>query len=146
MRITYKGDYALKALLDLAVHYDLGVSTINDIAKRIDAPVKFLEQVLLDLKKGGFVESRRGNVGGHQLAKDPAKITLGQVVRFIDGPIELIACVEKGYSNCADLNRCVFKNIWQKVAWATSDIVDNVNFADLAGQINLQKNGFVYSI
>lgn len=146
MRITYKGDYALKALLDLSVHYELGVSTINDIAKRIDAPVKFLEQVLLDLKKGGFVESKRGNVGGYQLAKDPAKITLGEAIRFIDGPIELIACVERNYSNCLDLNKCVFKNIWQRVAQATSDIVDNVNFADLACQVNSRKNEFVYSI
>jgi len=146
MRITYKGDYALKALLDLALHYEQGVSTIHDLAKRIDAPVKFLEQVLLDLKKGGFVESRRGNVGGYQLAKDPADITLGEVVRFIDGPVEPIGCVEKGYSNCTDLNKCVFKNIWQKVERATADIIDNVSFADLASQISAKQEALVYSI
>ena len=146
MRITYKGDYALKALLDLALHYEQGLTTIHDLAKRIDAPVKFLEQVLLDLKKGGFVESRRGNVGGYQLAKDPADITLGQVVRFIDGPIEPIGCVEKGYSNCVDLNKCVFKNIWLKVAGATADIIDNISFSDLARQVNLKQNALVYSI
>ena len=146
MRITYKGDYALKALLDLTLHYEQGLITIHDLAERIDAPVKFLEQVLLDLKKGGFVESRRGNVGGYQLAKDPADITLGQVVRFIDGPIEPIGCVEKSYSNCVDLNKCVFKNIWQKVGRATADIVDNVSFADLARQVNLKQNALVYSI
>ncbi len=146
MRITYKGDYALKALLDLTLHYEQGLITIHDLAKRIDAPVKFLEQVLLDLKKGGFVESRRGNVGGYQLAKDPADITLGQVVRFIDGPIEPIGCVEKDYSNCVDLNKCVFKNIWQKVGRATADIIDNVSFADLARQVNLKQNALVYSI
>ncbi|MCX5699220.1 MAG: Rrf2 family transcriptional regulator [Candidatus Omnitrophica bacterium] len=146
MRITYKGDYALKALLDLALHYEQGLSTINDVAKRIDAPVKFLEQVLLDLKKGGFVESKRGNVGGYQLAKDPAQITLGQVIRYIDGPIEPIGCVEKGYSNCLDLRKCVFKNIWQKVAQVTSEIIDNVNFADLAGQISAKQEVLVYSI
>ena len=146
MKITYKGDYALKALLDLALHYDQGVSTINDVAKRIDAPVKFLEQILLDLKKGNFVESKRGNVGGYQLAKDPVDITIGQVIRFMDGPIEPIACIEKGYSNCVDLNKCVFKNIWDKVAKATSDIIDNINFAELAGQISLNKNTLVYSI
>ena len=146
MRITYKGDYALKALLDLTLHYEQKISTINDVAKRIDAPVKFLEQVLLDLKKGGFVESRRGNVGGYQLAKDPADITIGEVVRFIDGPIEPIACVEKGYSNCVDLNKCVFKNIWKKVVRATSDIIDNVNFADLAGQVSAKQEALVYSI
>ncbi len=146
MRITYKGDYALKALLDLTLHYEQKISTINDVAKRIDAPVKFLEQVLLDLKKGGFVESRRGNVGGYQLAKNPADITIGEVVRFIDGPIEPIACVEKGYSNCVDLNKCVFKNIWKKVVRATSDIIDNVSFADLAGQISAKQEALVYSI
>lgn len=146
MRITYKGDYALKALLDLSLHYEQGVSTINDIAKRIDAPVKFLEQVLLDLKKGGFVESKRGNVGGYQLAKDPADITIGQVVRFIDGPIEPIACVEKNYAKCVDLDRCVFKNIWHKVARATSDIIDNVNFADLASKAGYKGRTLAYTI
>ena len=146
MKITYKGDYALKALLDLALHYEQGLSTINDIAKRIDAPVKFLEQVLLDLKKGGFVESKRGNVGGYQLSKDPSTITIGQVVRYIDGPIEPIACVEKGYSNCIDLRKCVFKNIWLKVAQATSEIIDQVNFADLVIQINRKQDALAYSI
>ena len=146
MRITYKGDYALKALLDLTLHYEQGLSTINDVAKRIDAPVKFLEQVLLDLKKGGFVESKRGNVGGYQLAKDPADITLGQVIRYIDGPIEPIGCVEKGYANCLDLRKCVFKNIWLKVAQATSGIIDQVNFADLATQINRKQDALVYAI
>ena len=93
MKITYKGDYALKAVLDLAVYYGNEAVTINDIAKRIDAPVKFLEQVLLDLKKGGFVESRRGKIGGYLLSKAPGKITVGEVIRFIDGPIEPISCV-----------------------------------------------------
>ena len=146
MRITYKGDYALKALLDLALHYDQGVSTINDIAKRIDAPVKFLEQVLLDLKKGGFVKSKRGNVGGYQLSKEPSAITIGQVVRHIDGPIEPIVCVEKGYAKCTDLSGCLFKGIWKKVAQATSGIIDNVNFADLVTQINCKQRALAYSI
>lgn len=146
MKITYKGDYALKALLDLALHYEKGVSTINEIAKHIDAPVKFLEQVLLDLKKGGFVESKRGNIGGYQLAKDPAQISLGQVIRYIDGPIEPIACVEKGYSKCLDLRKCIFKGIWQDVAKATASIVDNITFADLAKKISQQQDVLVYSI
>jgi Rrf2 family transcriptional regulator, cysteine metabolism repressor len=146
MRITYKGDYALKALLDLALHYEKGLLTINDVAKHIDAPVKFLEQVLLDLKKGGFVESKRGNVGGYQLAKDPAEITLGRAIRYIDGPLEPIGCVEKGYSNCIDLRKCVFKGIWQQVAQATSGIVDNISFADLVSKINPEQNVLVYSI
>lgn len=146
MKLTYKGDYALKALLDLALNYEQGVATIHDIAKRIDAPVKFLEQVLLDLKKGGFVESKRGNVGGYQLSRDPASITVGQVVRYIDGPIEPIACVEKGYSHCLDLRKCVFKNIWQKVAQVTSEVIDQITFADLVNQLHQKKDVLAYAI
>ena len=87
MRITYRGDYALRAVLDLALHYNQGVVTIHELAKRADAPVKFLEQVLLDLKKGGFLESKRGINGGYSLARHPKDIKLGEVIRFIDGPI-----------------------------------------------------------
>lgn len=147
MRITYKGDYALKAMLDLAMHYDTnGLMTIHELAKRADIPIKFLEQVLLDLKRGGFVESRRGKIGGYLLAKAPSKIRLGDVIRFIDGPIEPIACTEKGYSGCNDIYRCVFKKIWQGVAEATSNIVDNVTFEDLANKVKTQKEMVSYHI
>ncbi len=146
MKITYKGDYALKALLDLAVNYEQGVSTIHDVAKRIDAPVKFLEQVLLELKNGGFVESKRGKVGGYSLAKVPSSITLGEVVRFIDGSIEPIACVNSRYSNCRDLSKCIFKGIWEEVTLATSKIIDNVTFDDLKQKVNVSLKVSTYSI
>ena len=146
MKITYKGDYALKAVLDLAVHYGKDVVTIHEIAQRIDAPVKFLEQVLLDLKKGGFVESRRGKVGGYLLAKGPAKITVGEVVRFMDGPIEPIACARQGYQDCGDIYKCVFRSIWQRVFEATSDVIDTVTFEDLVLKTNTTQANLAYSI
>ena len=146
MRITYKGDYALKALLDLTLHYDSGVSTIHDIAKRINAPVKFLEQVLLELKNGGYLESRRGKVGGYLLAKSPGQITIGEVVRFIDGPIEPIACVEKGYTGCTDLYKCVFRGIWSEVGRAASEIVDNITFEKLAAKMQINREAAAYQI
>ena len=146
MRITYKGDYALKALLDLALHYAQGLSTIHDIAKRINAPVKFLEQVLLELKNGGFVESRRGKIGGYLLAKAPGQITLGEVIRFIDGPIEPIACVEKGYAGCTDIYKCVFRKIWLDVGRSTSGIVDNITFEELASRVEVNTGALVYQI
>ena len=146
MKITYKGDYALKAVLDLAIHYGSEVITINDIAKRIDAPVKFLEQILLDLKKGGFVESRRGKIGGYLLSKAPNKITMGEVIRFVDGPIEPISCVRHGYNGCHDVYKCVFRSIWQQVFEATSSIVDNVTFEDLAARASSVHHAAAYSI
>lgn len=147
MKITFKGDYALKTILDLALHYDgNSVVTIHDLAKQADIPIKFLEQVLLDLKRGGFVESKRGKVGGYLLAKPPAQIKLGDVIRFMEGPVGPIACVEKEYTGCKDLRKCVFRNIWAEVAKATSNIIDKLTFEDLANQVKATKNTLVYSI
>ncbi len=146
MRITYRGDYALKTILDLAVYYRNSPVTIHELAKRADIPIKFLEQILLDLKRGGFVESRRGKVGGYLLAKEPAKIKLGEVIRFVDGPIEPIACTEKKYSGCNDLYKCVLRKIWQEVGKASSDIVDNITFADLVNQVKLKQEAPAYYI
>ena len=146
MRITYKGDYALKAVLDLALHHGKELVTIHEIAGHINAPIKFLEQVLLALKNGGFIESRRGNIGGYLLARSPDKITVGEIVRFIDGPIEPIACTKEGYAGCTDVYKCAFRKIWQNVSRATSDIIDNVTFEELVSQVNAGQQVLAYSI
>ncbi len=146
MRITYKGDYALKAVLDLALHYGTGLVTIQDMAKRLDIPIKFLEQVLLDLKRGGFVESRRGKVGGYLLAKPTSEVKLGEVIRFIDGQIEPIACVDKNYKGCKDINKCVFRSVWRRITTATSEIVDNITFEDLVKRDRSLTAAFSYQI
>ena len=146
MRISYKGDYALKAMLDLAINYNSELVTSHDLARRINAPIKFLEQVLLELRRGGFVESRRGNIGGYMLARTPDKISVGEVVRYIDGPIEPIACLKEKYANCTDINRCVFKRLWQKVYEATADIIDNVTLEQLASEVKQGSQVLAYSI
>jgi len=146
MKVTYKGDYALKVVLELSLNYNTPLITGQDLARRIDAPVKFLEQVLSALKKGGFIASKRGKVGGYMLSKPPKKITVGEIVRYIDGPIEPIACINKGYDECVHINKCVFKQIWKDVFQATSNIVDNITFEDLVYQINTQSQVLTYSI
>ncbi len=146
MKITYKGDYALKTILDLAQHFGNGPVAINDLSRRLDIPTKFLEQILLDLKRAGFVESRRGKVGGYSLARHPAKLTLGEVTRFIDGPLEPIACVDKHYSGCHDLAHCVFRGIWEDVSRATARIIDNVTFEDLLRKTRKINKAFTYQI
>ena len=146
MKISYKGDYALKAVLDLTLNYEGEVVSAADMAKRIDAPVKFLEQVLSELKKGGFIQSKRGKVGGYCLARSPEKISLGEVIRYLDGPIEPISCTEKGYSNCRDTAKCIFRKIWCKVAVATSEIVDNVTFREIANELQSKNRILNYTI
>jgi Rrf2 family protein len=135
MKITYKGDYALKAILQLALIYEgggSGILSITEIAKRGDMPENFLEQILLALRRGGFVKSRRGVNGGFMLARPPAEITIGQVIRYIEGPVEPISCVEKDtYKGCKDLSGCIFRDIWKEVRDAISIVVDTVSFEEL---------------
>ena len=133
MKITYKGDYALKALLQLALQYDQGeVLSINEIAKRGDMPVNFLEQILLTLRKGGFVKAKRGVKGGFSLARHPKDITVGDVIRFIDGPLEPISCVEGDhYKGCKDTAGCIFRSVWIDVRNAISIVVDTLTFEEL---------------
>jgi Rrf2 family transcriptional regulator, cysteine metabolism repressor len=146
MKITYKADYALKAVLDLAVHYGQGVVTIQDMAGRIDASAKFLEQILFQLRKARVIKSKRGKVGGYFLARPPQEITVGDIVRVIEGPVEPIACIRKEYTECADMHSCVFKRIWEDVADATTRVVDGVNFAELAAQVTARAHECTYII
>lgn len=133
MKITYKGDYALKALLQLALRYnEADVLSISEIAKFGDMPVKFLEQILLILRRGGFVRAKRGVQGGFSLARHPKDITVGEVIRCIEGPIEPISCVEEGhYKGCRDLSCCIFKGVWEEVSHAISAVVDTLTFEEL---------------
>ena len=144
MKITYRGDYALKALFQLALRYGEpdrgGVLSINEIAKAGDMPMKFLEQILLILKKGGFVKSIRGREGGFVLAKAPKDITIGEVIRFIEGPIEPIACIEKeNYRGCKDVKNCILRDVWKEVNSAVSNIIDTVTFEGLIDKYKNKK-------
>lgn len=151
MRVSYKGDYALKAILELSLRYGFGDTvSINEIAASGDMPENFLEQILLALKKGGFVKSKRGINGGFYLAKAPQDITVGEVIRFIEGPIEPISCVEEGYKGCRDIKNCILRDVWKEVGRAISSVIDTMTFEELALRykertLNL-KPGYEYSI
>jgi Rrf2 family cysteine metabolism transcriptional repressor len=146
MRITYKGDYALKTILKLAENYGNSPVTIHELARQSDIPIKFLEQILLDLKKGGFVESRRGKIGGYLLSRNPSQIKLGEVIKFMDGQIGPIACVDSNYKGCNDINKCVFREIWKQVAQATSQVINNITFDDLIRKNKDLASALVYQI
>lgn len=137
MKVTYKGDYALKALLELALRYEEDrnkVIPINEIAKFGDMPKKFLEQILLTLVRGGLLKSKRGAGGGFLLARPPKDITVGEVIRLIEGPIEPIACVNEGYKGCSDVKSCILRNVWKEVAGAISIVVDTLTFEELVAR------------
>jgi len=134
MRISTKGDYATRALQDLALHYEQGPIAIERIAARQGLPVRYLEQLLLTLKRAGFLLSKRGVNGGYSLAKPPARITLGEILRTVDGPIEAIYCVDQP-QECARGSDCVLRDVWSEVGRAVSAIVDHTTLQDLCDRL-----------
>lgn len=135
MKISYKCDYALKIILDLAEYYQHQLVHRHEIAARQDIPEKFLEQVLRSLKEGGFVRSKKGPNGGYSLNRPPKEISLGEIVRFIEGSVYPISCVDPdALPTCDFVPRCVFHPIWGKVGETVANIVDNIDFAQLQQQ------------
>ncbi|HNC84638.1 MAG TPA: Rrf2 family transcriptional regulator, partial [Nitrospira sp.] len=103
MKFSKKSEYGLRALLELCETYGGRVLQRHEIAERQNIPVEFLEQILLALKRAGLLASRRGIRGGYSLIKSPEEITLGQVIRILDGPLAPISCVSKtAYQKCSD--------------------------------------------
>jgi Rrf2 family protein len=136
MKISTKGDYATRALQDLALHYDKGPVPIEAIAQRQALPARYLEQLLLTLKRAGFLASKRGVNGGYYLAKPPREITLGQIIRAVDGPIAPIYCVtEAPREQCSQETLCALRDVWGEVQQAVSTIVDHTTLADICERI-----------
>ena len=107
MRISKKGEYALRAMIYLSLNYKKDFVQIQKISEKEKIPEKFLEQILLELKKAGFLQSRRGIGGGYGLIKPPNEITLAQVIRIIDGPLAPLSCVSKwAHISCPEEKNC----------------------------------------
>ncbi|MBN1520891.1 MAG: Rrf2 family transcriptional regulator [Candidatus Aureabacteria bacterium] len=129
MKITYEDDYALKTIFDLALHYGVNMH-ISDIARRQDIPAKFLEQVLLKLKRSGFVVSKKGPNGGYRLVKEPKDISLKEVLESISGPYAPIECAwNPGYSEkCRYFHDCVFQGIFSDIYRDVSKKLEDMDF------------------
>lgn len=144
MKITYKGDYSLKVVLELACSYPDRLVHIEEISRKQDIPRKFLEQILLNLKRGGFLVSKKGAKGGYSLARAPKNITLGDVIRFIEGSVYPISCIDCELpSPCDELSACVFAPVWKAVGDSITSIIDGVNFETLKEDYILKKNGYI---
>jgi Rrf2 family protein len=136
LNISVKGDYALQAIFDLASQRPGEPVKIADIARRQRIPQKFLELILASLKQGGFVESRRGAEGGYLLARAPESITVGEVLRFVEGPLQ-------GKGRSRKKTDTPFTAMWNDVDHAVSGIVDHTTFADLLARWAERQNRFV---
>jgi Rrf2 family cysteine metabolism transcriptional repressor len=132
MRVTAKGEYATQAVLHLSLQYP-EVVTIHEIAERHHIPLKYLEQILLELKRGGILESRRGVRGGYTLARAPEEISVGAVLRVVDGAFAESSCVHNEAMGgvCVEGESCGLKQIWKDVQGAVEKILFATSFGDV---------------
>jgi Rrf2 family protein len=137
MIISTKCQYALRAVYEIARSNQGRVMTIGDIAKAQSIPQRYLEGILNQLRKDGLLEAQRGRSGGYKLAKDPRNITVGEVVRLIDGPIRVVVCVEEtSTTDCPMQDDCAFLPTWQKVQEAIDQALDATSFSQLLHEAN----------
>lgn len=137
MKISTKGRYALRLMLDIALNDAKTPVRIKDIAERQQISDKYLEQIVSSLNKAGFVKSLRGPQGGYRLTKKPEEYTVGMILRLIEGSLVPVACLDDDINNCTRADRCPTLILWEKLYDAISEVVDNITLADL---ISWQKN------
>src|SRR5262245_4542755 len=134
MRISAKGEYAIKAVLDLAMHQRDDLIPIQDIAARQGIPQRYLEQVLLALKRAGLLTSKRGSSGGYDLTRPPEEITVGAVLRAVEGDHALFEALSRPGDD-RDL-----VELWTDIAEAVSRVIDGLTFGELASRVRERRS------
>jgi|ERR1041385_8318800 Rrf2 family protein len=137
MKLSLRGEYALRALLVLGLNYKQSVVRIQTISQQQNIPKRFLEQILNDLKSAGVVESKRGVTGGYRLARSPKDISLATVIRHLEGALSPVSCVsERFYEKCScpDESRCAIRSVMKEVRDAVVNIVEKLTVADLCAR------------
>jgi Rrf2 family protein len=140
--LSMRAKYGMRALVYLAQRQGEGLISIRDIAVALNIPKKFLEAILLDLRNEGILQSRKGKEGGYFMERSPDTITIGRIIRFIDGPLAAVPCVSQtAYARCADCpdeKQCVIRWIMKEVRDSTAQILDNTTLEQLV--VRAQRN------
>ncbi len=143
MKLSLRGEYALRAMLVLGLNYGPSVVRIQTISEQQNIPKRFLEQILNELKTAGLVQSRRGVAGGYRLARRPEEITLAAIVRHIEGALAPVSCVSERYyekCSCPDESRCAIRSVMKEIREAVVKIAEQITVAEMCNRWhNLQK-------
>ena len=127
MKLSTKGQYGLKAMISLGVYAKDNYITIKEIATNVGVSDNYLEQLIALLRKAGYVKSRRGAQGGYKLAKDPKDISVGQILRALEGSLAPTSCsCEDSMHQCTNHDRCIAQEVWIKIRDGINDVVDSI--------------------
>lgn len=146
MKISTKGRYAVRVMLDLALNNSGECIKVKEIAGRQGISEKYLEQIIAVLNRAGYVKSVRGAQGGYRLAKEPEAYTVGMVLRLTEGSLAPVACLEEDYGTCERCDTCETLQVWKDVYQAINRVVDSVTIADLAAKHRQRMETGEYSI
>ena len=140
MRVSTKGDYGVRALIELAHHFGQGPLQSAEIAARQSIPEPYLDQLLTTLRRAGFIRSVRGPQGGHALIREPENLKLSEVIAVLEGSLSPIACLDEP-DGCGKPGFCPQREVWEAVRDATRKILDDVSIGDLAARDRQVSNG-----
>ncbi|NBI06723.1 RrF2 family transcriptional regulator [Senegalia massiliensis] len=146
MKLSTKGRYGLKAMFELALHFGKGPLPLKDIAEKQNISEHYLEQLIATLKKDSLVNSVRGAQGGYLLAKEPKNITVGDIIRSLEGSIAPSDCVIEGEAvDCPKGEYCVTRGVWMKIRDSINDVIDSLTLQDMVDeQKNIDGNYMYY--
>jgi Rrf2 family cysteine metabolism transcriptional repressor len=136
MLISTKGQYALEAVLDLALKPQGSCESLKDLAQRREISESYLEQIFIKLRRHGIVKSIRGVNGGYRLARSPAEITAGQVIRALEGPFKPVLCRTEAKTRCERYPLCVTRKVWERIESELDSVADGITLAMLAKKYN----------
>ena len=132
MRLSTRGHYGLKAMFDLAQRFSSEPIPLKSVAERQNLSEHYLEQLIAMLRKAGLVKSVRGSQGGYMLAREPARITVGDVIRALEGPIAPVYCVsEVDPGECDEADYCITRTVWARVRDGIAGVLDAITLADM---------------
>lgn len=150
MRLSTRGHYGLKAMFDLALHYGSEPIPLKSVAKRQNISDNYLEQLISVLRKAGLVKSVRGAQGGYMLARHPEEITVGEIIRVLEGPIAPVDCVsEVDPVDCDQSDCCITRTVWARVRDSIAEVLDSISLADMcrdAEKVKKSREYYMYYI
>lgn len=146
MKISTKGRYAVRVMLDLALNNTGECIKVKDIAARQDISEKYLEQIIAVLNKAGYVKSVRGAQGGYKISRAPEEYTVGMILRLTEGSMAPVSCLENGTEECERCDTCETLEVWKDLYTAINQVIDNVTIADLVEKRRRHTEYLDYSI